>query len=102
MSAPLTETEQEITMVTRKRLIGACALAFTALAAATVAASADIGRDDGASKAESIGTMVALNPQPLPPRCLPPGCRGGGGNGPANFPSVSRRALSVELIFHKR
>jgi hypothetical protein len=92
MSAPLTEAEQEITMVTRKRLISACALAFTALAAATVAASADIGRDDGASKAESIGTMVALNPQPLPPRCLPLGCRGGGGNGPAKFRSVSRRA----------
>jgi hypothetical protein len=78
-------------VVTTKRLAGACALAFTALAAATVAASADIGRDNAASKAESIGTMVALNPQPLPPRCLPPGCRGGGGNGPAKFRSVSRR-----------
>jgi hypothetical protein len=79
-------------MATTKRLAGACALAFTALAAATVAASADIGRDDAASKAESIGTVVALNPQPLPPRCLPPGCRGGGGSGPAKFRSVSRRA----------
>jgi hypothetical protein len=79
-------------VVTTKRLAGACALAFTALAAATVAASADIGRDDAASKAESIGTVVALNPQPLPPRCLPPGCRGGGGSGPAKFRSMSRRA----------
>jgi hypothetical protein len=79
-------------MMTRKRLISACTLAFTALAAATVAASADIGRDDAARKAENIGTMVALNPQPLPPRCLPPGCRGGGGKGPAKFRSVSRRA----------
>jgi hypothetical protein len=79
-------------MATTKTLAGACALAFTALAAATVAASADIGRDDAASKAESIGTVVALNPQPLPPRCLPPGCRGGGGSGPAKFRSVSRRA----------
>jgi hypothetical protein len=78
-------------VVTTKRLAGACALAFTALAAATVAASADIGRDNAAPKAESIGTMVALNPQPLPPRCLPPGCQGGGGNGPAKFRSVSRR-----------
>jgi hypothetical protein len=81
-----------MTMATMRRLAGASALAFTALAAATVAASADIGRDDAASKAESIGTVVALNPQPLPPRCLPPGCRGGGGNGPAKFRSVSRRA----------
>jgi hypothetical protein len=78
-------------MVTEKRLVGACALALTALAAATVAASADIGRDDAAAKAESITTMVALNPQPLPPRCLPPGCRGGGGSGPAKFQSRSRR-----------
>jgi hypothetical protein len=78
-------------MSTTKRLTGACALAFTALIAATVAASADIGRDDAASKAESIGTAIALNPQPLPPRCLPPGCRGGGGSGPAKFRSVSRR-----------
>jgi hypothetical protein len=78
-------------MATTKRPAGAYALAFTALAAATVAASADIGGDDAASKAESIGTAIALNPQPLPPRCLPPGCRGGGGSGPAKFRSVSRR-----------
>ena len=78
-------------MPTLKTLAGACALAFAALAAATVAASADISRDDAVSKAGSIGTVVALNPQPLPPRCLPPGCRGGGGSGPAKFRSVSRR-----------
>jgi hypothetical protein len=79
-------------MVTTKKLVGACAIAFTALAAATVAASADIGRDDAAPKVGSIGTMVALNPQPLPPRCLPPGCKGGGSSGPAKFRSLSRRA----------
>ncbi len=78
-------------MVTTKRLVSACTLAFTALVAATFAVSADIGRDNAGPKAESIGTMVALNPQPLPPRCLPPGCKGGGGNGPAKFRSPSRR-----------
>jgi hypothetical protein len=77
-------------MVTTKRLVGASAIAFTALAAATGAASADIGRNDAAPKAENIGTIVALNPQPLPPRCLPPGCKGGGSNGPAKFRSLSR------------
>jgi hypothetical protein len=59
-------------MPTMKTRAGACALVFMAMAAATVAASADIGRDDAASTAGSIGTVVALNPQPLPPRCLPP------------------------------
>ena len=79
-------------MMTTNRVVGACAIAFTTLAAATVAANADIGRDDAASKAASIGTMVALNPQPLPPRCLPPGCKGSGSSGPAKFGSLSRRA----------
>jgi hypothetical protein len=79
-------------MVTTKRLVRACGIAFTALAAATVAASADTGRYDAATKAERIGTVVALNPQPLPPRCLPPGCKGGGGNGPAKFRSLRRKA----------
>ena len=81
-------------MVTTKRLVGVCALTFTVLTAATVAASANIGRDNAAPKAESIGTIVAvvLNPQPLPPRCLPPGCKGGGRGGPAKFRSLSRRA----------
>jgi hypothetical protein len=91
MSTPLTETEEEMNMVTTKRFVGACTLAFAALAAATVAARADIGRDNTGPKTESIGTMVALNPQPLPPRCLPPGCKGGGGNGPAKFRSLRRR-----------
>jgi hypothetical protein len=76
-------------MVTTKRLVGACAITFTALVAATVTASADI--DDAAPNAESIGTIVALNPQPLPPRCLPPGCKGGGSSGPAKFRSLGRR-----------
>jgi hypothetical protein len=79
-------------MVMTKRLVGACAIAFAALVAATVTASADIGRDDANPKAGIIGTMVALNPQPLPPRCLPPGCKGGSSSGPAKFRSLSRRA----------
>jgi len=78
-------------MEATKRVVGACAIAFTALAAATVGANANISHDDAARKAESIGTMVALNPQPLPPRCLPPGCKGGGSNGPAKFRSLSRK-----------
>jgi hypothetical protein len=79
-------------MWTTNRLVGACATMFLVLAAATVAARADTGRDDDASKAESIiGMAVALNPQPLPPRCLPPGCKGGGSSGPAKFRSLRRR-----------
>jgi hypothetical protein len=78
-------------MVTTKKLVGACAIAFTALVAATVAASADIGRDDTTPKVGTIGTLVALNPLPLPPRCLPPGCKGGGSSGPAKFRSLSRK-----------
>jgi hypothetical protein len=78
-------------MMTTKRLVGACTIAFMAMTAATVAARADIGRDDAAPKAQNTGTMIALNPQPLPPRCLPPGC-GGGNKGPAKFRSLSRRA----------
>ncbi len=46
----------------------------------TISANANIGRDDGASaKLANTGTRVALNPQPLPPRCLTPGCKPGGG-----------------------
>jgi hypothetical protein len=78
-------------MVMTKRLVRACGIAFTALTAATVAAAADTGRDNAATKAESIGTVVALKPQPLPWRCLPPGCKGGGGSGPAKFRSLSRK-----------
>jgi hypothetical protein len=78
-------------MVTTRRLVGACAIAFTALTAATVGASADIGRDDAAPNVGSTGTAFALNPQPLPPSCLPPGCKGGGSSGPAKFRSLSRR-----------
>ena len=78
-------------MVTTKRLVRACAIAFAALAAATVAASADTGHDDSVAKAEGIGTVVAFRPQPIPWRCLPPGCKGGGGNGPAKFRSLSRK-----------
>jgi hypothetical protein len=78
-------------MITTKKLIGGFTIPCIALAAATVAASAVIGRDDAAPKVGSIGTMVALNPQPLPPRCLPPGCKGGGSGGPAKFRSLSRR-----------
>jgi hypothetical protein len=79
-------------MVTTKRFVGACATMFLVLAAATVAARADTGRNDDTPKAESIGMAVALNPQPLPPRCLPPGCKGGGSSGPAKFRSLRRRA----------
>jgi hypothetical protein len=46
-------------MATMKRLAGVCALAFTALAAATVAASADIGRDDTApQKLRALGRWL--------------------------------------------
>jgi hypothetical protein len=78
-------------MVTMRIPAGTYVMAFAVLAAATVAANADIGRNDAAPKVESIGAAVALNPQPLPPRCLPPGCKGGGKNGPAKFRSQSRR-----------
>jgi hypothetical protein len=78
-------------MMTTKRPVGTCAIAFALLATATVAANADIGRNDAAPKAEGIGTVVALYPQPLPWRCLPPGCKGGGRSGPAKFRSQSRR-----------
>jgi hypothetical protein len=74
-----------------KRLIGAFAIAFTALAAGTFAASADVARNDAGPNVGSIGTMVALNPQPLPPRCLPPGCKGAGGNGPGKFRSLKHK-----------
>ena len=74
-------------MMTTSKAFGTCAMAFAVLAAATVAASANVSRDNAAPKAENIGTAVALNPQPLPPRCLPPGCKGGGKNGPAKFRS---------------
>ena len=66
------------------KLYGACT-ACAMLVAGTIAASADIGRDVVAPKTESIGTQVALNPQPLPPRCLPPGCGPGGGHGKAQW-----------------
>lgn len=46
----------------------------------TISADANIGRsDDTAAKNTDTGVHVALNPQPLPPRCLPPGCKNGGG-----------------------
>jgi hypothetical protein len=78
-------------MMTTRKPVGTCAMAFAVLATATVTASADIGRDDAASRTQAIGTAVALNPQPLPPRCLPPGCKGGGNSGPAKFRSQSRK-----------
>lgn len=54
------------------------------LIAGTVSANADIGRDDVAATAvnagtKSVGIQVALNPQPLPPRCASPPCKSGGG-----------------------
>jgi hypothetical protein len=59
-------------------------IACLLLVAGTISANADIGRDDIAAATvgavtKSMGTQVALNPQPLPPRCLPPGCKSGGG-----------------------
>jgi hypothetical protein len=78
-------------MMTTKRFLRACGIAFAALAAATVVASADTGHDDSVAKTERIGTVVAFNPQPIPWRCLPPGCKGGGRNGPAKFRSLSRK-----------
>jgi hypothetical protein len=65
-------------MMMTSKPFGTYAMAFVVLAAATVAVSANVGRDSAAPKAQNIGTAVALNPQPLPPRCLPPGCKGGG------------------------
>jgi hypothetical protein len=78
-------------MMTARKPVGACAMAFAVLATATVTASANIGRDDVASKTQAVGTAVALNPQPLPPRCLPPGCRGRGNSGSSKFRSQSRK-----------
>jgi hypothetical protein len=77
-------------MVTTKGLVRACGIAFAALAAATVAASADTGRDDPVAKTARIGTMLAVSPQPIPVRALP-GWKGGGSNGPAKFRSLSRK-----------
>ena len=59
-------------------------IACLLLVAGTISANADTGRDDiaaatGGTVTKSMGTQVALNPQPLPPRCLPPGCKSGGG-----------------------
>jgi hypothetical protein len=53
------------------KLSGAC-IACAMLVAGTISANADIGRDDGTAKTASIGTQVALNPQP----------RGAGAAGP--------------------
>jgi hypothetical protein len=78
-------------MSTTKRLIGTLEIAFTMMAAGTMTASADIGREDASSNAGNIGTIVAINPQPLPPRCLPPGCKGGGNGGAPKFRSMIRR-----------
>jgi hypothetical protein len=63
----------------------ACAM----LVAATISARADIGYDDAAAKIANVGVNVALNPQPLPPRCLPPGCKPGRGG--AKVRSTSRQ-----------
>ena len=64
-------------MNTILKLCGAC-IACAMLVAGTISANADIGRDDGTSKTVSIGTQVALNLQPLPPRCRGCGTRHGG------------------------
>src|SRR5258708_34950993 len=64
-------------MNTISKLCGAC-IACAMLVAGTISANADIGRDDGTAKTVSIGTQVALNPQPLPPRCWGCGTRHGG------------------------
>jgi hypothetical protein len=61
----------------------------------TMSANANASRDDvGATAAISgtkIGIEVALNPQPLPPRCQPPGCGAGGGHGIARSNVRQRR-----------
>src|SRR5260370_13005847 len=73
-------------MNTILKLCGAC-IACAMLVAGTISANADIGRDDGTAKTVSIGTQVALNPQPLPPRCWGCGTRHGGlARGPDNRP----------------
>jgi len=71
------------------KLSGAC-IACAMLVVGTISANADIGRDDVTAKTINIGVNVALNPQPLPPRCLPPGCKPGRGG--AKVRSTSRRA----------
>ena len=60
------------------KLRAAC-IVCAVLAAGTIAANANVGGGDVAPMSARIGTMVALNPQPLPPRCLSPGCKSGGG-----------------------
>lgn len=60
-------------------LISKMGLAFALIAAGTIAANAKAGLDDvtasGLAKC-SVGTAIALNPQPLPPRQAPPYRRG--------------------------
>jgi hypothetical protein len=58
--------------------LGLALIACAALAAGMVAANADIGGPD-ASPTAGIETILALNPQPLPPRCQPPHCKPNGG-----------------------
>jgi hypothetical protein len=70
------------------KLSGAC-IACAMLVAGTISANADIGRDEVAAKTVNLGVNVALNPQPLPPRCLPPGCKPGRGG--AKVRSTSRQ-----------
>lgn len=57
---------------------GVACLASAALVGATIAANANDGSDDRASSIvtmPSTATIIALNPQPLPPMCIPPGCK---------------------------
>ncbi len=76
-------------MTNVSKLRGAC-IACVMLVAGTISANADMGRDDITAKTVNLGVNVALNPQPLPPRCLPPGCKPGRGG--AKVRSTARRA----------
>jgi hypothetical protein len=58
--------------------LGLALFACAALAAGMISANADIDRAY-ANPTAGIGTIVALNPQPLPPRCQPPHCKPNGG-----------------------
>ena len=63
------------------RLVGTCAMLFTAVIVPNIAASARVSGYDVVSTDKSIGVLLAdrLNPQPLPPRCTSPNCKPGGG-----------------------
>ena len=63
-------------MINRTISVAVCAV-FMVLAVGTITANADTRHSDLTSSGGvklPAGVMLALNPQPLPPKCPPPGC----------------------------